>query len=279
MGSYFKNNADKQQYTEILIAIKGSNAGQTLNSDIMVEIAQYATGSIVECKHCAKQMHFLHEAVNAPEFSRNYNQDIFCVPCCESNESPKRNHLVPCCKGIDYYNPEFSKNMLKCTDCNANVWRPWQTKTIDLETAKDEETEDEPDEDNEDTEDEPDEEEVDEHNMVHNVVRGTDTAFCANCFHVLCGACFMKRHFPKQCRKCITYKYYIDYTPYDPPYDPPIDDKENGLFECDAELMDCDHQEIDKKNDTEIGTEPPLKKRRYDDHSKNNDNADANQKK
>ncbi len=126
MGSYFKNNDDEQHCNQILQAIKGSNAGQTLHSDIMQEIAQYATGLIVQCKHCTKDLLFLHQAMNAPEYYLNYNQEIFCVPCCESKVSPRRNGLIPMYQLFDYFNPELSKNMLKCANCNVNVWRPWQ---------------------------------------------------------------------------------------------------------------------------------------------------------
>ena len=83
--------------------------------------------------------------------------------------------------------------------------------------------------------------------------QANDAAFCRNCTHVLCGPCFIEHAFPIQCINCITSKYFIDYSPYNPPYDPVNDDEDTVT----------DTETDDKENNTEIGKEPALKKRKY----------------
>ncbi len=285
MESYFKNESDLQQYKRIYSAIEGSDAAEILCiSDIMKNIAQYATGVIIECSRiyyqqqqmlkCEREILLLDEEQYARLYQRNYNNEIFCIDCCESNVSETPNRFD------GRVNPGRCKNMQRCSECDRNVWRPWNVIKAKLDRG--------------------------------NMMEEIDilcTGFCIECHRSLCGKCYIRHNQPYNCIGCI-HAGYISVNPrglchgqrQTPPHsqslsasftksmrskpsppsghsDEPNDAKKTKHDEHFKSIQNLNSYRKTTKSGHIKTDQPPLKKSKDDDHSKNNDNADANQKK
>ena len=295
MESSFNNERDLQQYNTIYAAIKGSDAAETLGvSDIIKNIAQYATGVIIQCSRiyynkqqtlkCEREILLLDEAKYAKLYTINYDDKVFCIDCCDSNVSETPNRFD------GRYNPRHSRNMRACSECDKYVWRPWSVMIAKLDEYND--------------------------NDMIGKLQMLCTGFCTQCDHTLCGKCYIRHNQPYNCIECI-HAGYIALDPRGLGYSKnrrnrPDSQSKDSLQSLSSSFMKSMKSKSsppsghsDEPNDakktkhdehfksihnlnsyrktTKSGhiktDQPPLKKSKDDDHSKNNDNADANQKK